>query len=117
MIESYATFECTLPESNQNEWQALVEGLAQNKHGAYLEEYAEAFGEAAEHALEPLLDIWDEARGETDTRGSELKGNQAIIEMSGYRTVEPSIKSMVAFLKACGAIEVKVSTTLDSDYC
>ena len=117
MIESYATFECTLPESNQAEWHALVEGLAQNKHGAYLEEFAEAFGEAAETALEPLLDIWDEARDEIDTRGSTISEGKATIEMSGYHILEPSIEPMAQFLKACGATEVKVSTTPDSDYC
>ncbi|MFQ3231986.1 hypothetical protein [Reinekea sp.] len=117
MIESYATFEIMFDKASQLKWLALVEGLAQNQHGAYLEEFAEVFGEAAKNILEPLLDIWDEARDEIDTRGSTISEGKATIEMSGYHILEPSIEPMTQFLKACGASDVEVNTTLDSDYC
>ena len=115
MLESYATLTATIPAADRAKWHALITGLANNQHGAYLEEYAEAFGAAAEQAVEALLDEWEEYRGEMDTRGSTLKGDTVVVQLAGYRGVEASLPEFIAFLKACGASNVQQRTDLVSD--
>jgi hypothetical protein len=117
VLESFATFTLNFNEVDHLKWKALIDGLAQNRQGAYLEEYAEAFGETAVDMVEYLLDVWEEERGEIDTSGSTLSVDKAIIHIAGYGTVEPSVRAMTRFLKACGATQVEVVIDLDSERC
>ena len=115
MMESHATITATFPKADQSKWNALVEGLAQNQHGAYLEEYAEAFGDKAEQLVEAVLDVWEQERGEISTNASEIFPGKAVIEINGFRTVEPSVQPMINFLKACGATDIKLEEDYDSN--
>jgi hypothetical protein len=109
VLESFATFTLNFNEVDHLKWKALIDGLAQNRQGAYLEEYADM--------VEYLLDVWEEERGEIDTSGSTLSVDKAIIHIAGYGTVEPSVRAMTRFLKACGATQVEVVIDLDSERC
>ena len=114
MMESRAEFQFEI-EGKQTEWSALIEGLAQNKHGAYFEEYAEAFGRAAEDAAEAVLDAWEVGeRGEIDSSGSSINGNRGQIVLFGFRALEASVGVFKEFLEACGAKNLKVISDLDS---
>jgi hypothetical protein len=115
MMESWATITAKFPKKDQPKWQALLEGLAQNQHGAYLEECAEAFGEQAEELVGFVLDEWEEERGEIDTRSSEIYQCKAVIRICGYRAVEASVQPMVNFLNACGATHVDTNEDYDSN--
>ena len=109
MIESWAEITCKFPSKDQQKWQTLIEGLSNNQHGAYLEEYAEAFGEKAEEMVGYVLDEWEDERGEIDTRPSKISKGKGLICIGGYYAVEPSIQPMMDFLKACGATEVTLA--------
>ncbi|MDN3648967.1 hypothetical protein QWZ13_08595 [Reinekea marina] len=115
MMESWVTISVQFPVIDQPKWQSLVEGLSSNEHGAYLEEYAEAFSEHAGEMVGYVLDVWEEERGEISTRSSEIFPGRADICIGGFRTVEPSIQPMIKFLKVCGATDVKLHEEYDSN--
>jgi len=115
MMESSVTFRFKFSKSDNAKWSPLINGLSRNEHGAYLEEYAESFGENAEALVGDLLDVWEEQRGEINTRGSKIHKQSAVIVMTGFRTVEPSVPPMINFLKACGATDIKLEEDYDSN--
>jgi hypothetical protein len=116
MMESRVTISIEFPEANQEKWQALIEGLSSNEHGAYLEEYAEAFGNDAEESIGAVLDVWEEERGEIDTSASEIYTGKGSISIGGFRSVAPSIKPMMDFLNICGATKVELKTAYGDDW-
>ena len=117
MMQSWATFNIRFPKSDQAKWAALVKGLARNEHGAYLEEYAEAFGPKAGALIGFVLDEWEKEseRDVIQTRSSKVFPGKATIDVGGFRSIEPSVQPMVKFLKACGATDVQVEKQYESD--
>lgn len=116
MMESSAEFKLRLSNGDKSRWLAFIDCLSQNQHASVLENCVESFGEEAEACLEKLLDFWDECRDEMDTRGSYIEGDVVVVQLIGFRHLEPSIPLMEALLKACGALDLESNVSLESDY-
>lgn len=105
MSEMTATFRFTAAPEQAQHWQVLLQGMANDELGAYMEERVEPFGEAAKQALEHFLDEWEHMHiSYCDYKHQDKDGvHRFSITMEGGGYADLCLPDFVALLEACGA--------------
>ena len=105
MSEMTATFTFTAPADQSKYWQVLLQGMANEELGAYMEDRVEPFGEAAERALEHFLDEYEDFHLSYYGYKHQVKKgvHHFAITMQGGGSATLCLKDFIALLTACGA--------------